>query len=319
MSEPYDHGDVRYLAAKRAVDDRTHDVRVRERLLAELPSDPVVYDAGAGTGAALGRLLSWGVSPDAYHGVDSDPALIDHAVEARAEECATRGLSVERRDDRAFRAGGMDVSFGVGDVASPDVPAAGLEPADLVVAASLLDLLDIETAMDRFGAVTATDGLVYAPATFDGATMFAPTHPADGAIERVFHDSMRAKPDHTPEAARTLVSSVTRRGGELLAVGSSDWVVCGDGGYPDDDRYFLDRICGYVASALLDREDGPLTTSEPADLRELPLTDRARSVVADSDQTAEDCRSWLCDRRRALEAGELTYLAHQLDVLYRPA
>jgi len=54
------HANVRYLEAKRTVDDRALSDRVRERLLAALPAAPTVLDAGCGTGAMLQRLHEWG-------------------------------------------------------------------------------------------------------------------------------------------------------------------------------------------------------------------------------------------------------------------
>ncbi|MFC7172308.1 hypothetical protein ACFQL0_00805 [Haloplanus litoreus] len=41
-----DHADERYLAAKRTVDDRALDRRVRDRLLDELPAAPGCWRRG---------------------------------------------------------------------------------------------------------------------------------------------------------------------------------------------------------------------------------------------------------------------------------
>jgi hypothetical protein len=73
-----------------------------------------------------------------------------------------------------------------------------------------------------------------------------------------------------------------------LAAGSSDWVVhpASDGNYPADEAYFLRRILDTTRDALRNRPD----RVEPADLAD-----------------------WLDVRYGQLAAGDLVYIAHQLD------
>lgn len=69
--------------------------------------------------------------------------------------------------------------------------------------------------------------------------------------------------------------------------GGSDWVVRPTGGsYPADEERFIATILGFVEEALADAD------------------------VPESDD-------WLTIRRRQLAAGELLYVAHQYDLLYR--
>ena len=77
-----------------------------------------------------------------------------------------------------------------------------------------------------------------------------------------------------------------------LAMGSSDWVVhpAPDGSYPADEAYFLRSILTTIRDALRNRHD----RVEPADLA-----------------------AWLAERGRQLAAGELVYIAHQLDFVGR--
>src|SRR5215472_4511894 len=74
--------------------------------------------------------------------------------------------------------------------------------------------------------------------------------------------------------------------------GASDWVVypASDGNYPADEAYFLRSILNTIRDALRIRQDWV----EPADLAE-----------------------WLAARCRQLAAGELVYIAHQLDFVGR--
>jgi hypothetical protein len=74
----------------------------------------------------------------------------------------------------------------------------------------------------------------------------------------------------------------------LLAAGSSDWLVYpGRDGYPQDEAYFLHFIVQTIFLAL----------------REQPEIDPLR--LAD----------WAACRHEQVEAGELVYIAHQLDFL----
>ena len=77
-------------------------------------------------------------------------------------------------------------------------------------------------------------------------------------------------------------------GAPALAAGPSDWVVSAgpDGKYPGEEAYFLRSILNTVQDALRNRQD----RVEPADLA-----------------------GWLAERHRQLAAGELVYIAHQLD------
>ena len=79
---------------------------------------------------------------------------------------------------------------------------------------------------------------------------------------------------------------------EILAAGASDWVVYGrDGRYPADEKYFLQFILHFFESSL----------KECAEL-ERPVLER-----------------WLAKRLEQIERGELVYIAHQMDMLVRPA
>lgn len=306
----HDHGDDRYLAAKRTVDDRCVNRRVRDRLLAAVVAGPAVYDAGAGTGVWLARLVEWGVGPDTYHGVDTDAALLETARTARAEAFAARGTDVDTAaEEFDFRAGNTDVRFTAGD-ALAGAPDGGV---DLLLAGSFLDLVPVEEAIDRFAAATAANGVVYAPATFDSGTFFAPTHPADDVVERLYHADIDRTPGRSVTAGRDAMAAFRARPGELLAVGSSDWVVSPDEtGYPNDEAYFLDRILGYVADTLLAPSVERLSRAD---------ADAELSAFAREEAPGEAAaiRDWLHARREAFEARELAYVAHHLDLLYRPA
>ncbi|QLG28123.1 class I SAM-dependent methyltransferase [Halorarum halophilum] len=276
-----EHARVRYLDAKRTVDERAFDRRVRERLRSALPPAPSVFDAGAGTGVTVPRLLDWGVDAGRYRGVERSAELVEHAREARAAELERAGYDPDPTES-GFRVADLEVAFERGDA----LEAARTADADLVVAQAFVDLVSLPEAVDAFEAALAPGGLAYFPITFDGGTIFQPDHPDDDAVERAYHRSIDDRPGRDSRAGRHLLDLLRRADGDLLAVGASDWIVRPhDGSYPADEAYFLECILGFVADAL-----------------------------ADADVDAE---GWVETRREQLAAGELSYVAHGYDLLYR--
>jgi SAM-dependent methyltransferase len=319
----HDHTDVRYLDAKASVDDRAFSRRVRDQLIAALPAAPTVFDAACGTGVALDRLREWGVEPAAYRGVDTASEVIrvardrhsESAVEFATGDAITVAERIAAGDDRVAAADGL----------SADEP---ITKPDLVVAGCFLDLVPVEEALDAFTAATVSDGLVYAPFSFDGTTEFTPSHRADDLVTEIFHGEIDAHDGRDSGAGRAAVDYCRRADGQLLAVDAADWVVrpTADGEYPNDEQYFLATILGYVADALF-VDGGDAHTAADADghtvadagdaAENWEPTARAVTALDDTDLAVADLRDWLQTRRRQLADGELVYLAHQLDVLYQ--
>ena len=107
---------------------------------------------------------------------------------------------------------------------------------------------------------------------------------------RAYHRDMDeriryGRPAGESRTGRRLFHYLRAAGAPALAAGSSDWVVSArpEGNYPDDEAYFLRSILNTIQNALGNRED------------------------------QADLADWLADRRRQLAAGELVYIAHQLD------
>ncbi len=288
---------VRYLEAKRSVDDRALSPRVRDRLLEELPDTPRVLEAGCGTGATVPRLHDWGVTAGSYRGVDRDEGVVSFAREVRPAEMRRAGHDVVASDD-GFAVGDLSVTFEVGDaiVAFGDGGDSGNGSdagdggdADLFVASAFADLVPLDALVEAFETALAPRGLAYLPITFDGGTVFQPDHPADDAVERAYHRAIDVVPGRDARAGRHLVDLLGRRSGDLLSVAASDWIVRPHGEeYPADEAYFLGCILGFVEEAL-----------------------------GDADEPVPGLEGWLRARHDQLAAAELTYVAHQYDLLYR--
>lgn len=92
---------IRYLEAKKSVDDRSLNSRVWENLAKQLsqstPGYPLmVIEAGAGIGTMLERMLETGLLQEAhYTGFDNEPANIAHARARLPVWAGEHGFKVE--------------------------------------------------------------------------------------------------------------------------------------------------------------------------------------------------------------------------------
>ncbi len=316
-AQPAAYSQLRYLAAKKTVDDRAINRRLWERVQQELSATHGalhVLELGAGIGTMVERLVEWGMfagaggSPPAPARsrevyltlVDSDAACV---AEARARLAAWAGpagfaiahdegrLCLRRRDltlllefvaDDALAFAARDASRGVWD---------------LLIANAFLDLVDTRPALPLLLSVLPPGGLFYFTINFDAGTILEPVvdPPLDEQITRVLYGAADGG-DATgsdcvnPRAGRRLFHEVRRAGGEVLDMGSCDWVVFpGRDGYPADEAYFLHHIIYLMEQTLAGH----------------PALDAAAFAA------------WIAERHRQIDAAELVYVAHQLDLLGR--
>jgi SAM-dependent methyltransferase len=161
----------------------------------------------------------------------------------------------------------------------------GKADRDLMIAAAFLDLVDLDRALPHLGRFLKPGGLAYLPLIFDGVTVFEPAHLLDETVLAAYHASMDDRPSggHS-RTGRRLFRALPAAGFEILAAGASDWIVHPgtDRRYPADEAYFLMYILHFIEGSCADV-----------------------SGVGD----------WLAERRTQIEAGELVYIAHQVDFL----
>jgi hypothetical protein len=289
MTYPY----TRYLAAKKSVDDRALDRHV----LAEVrrlipPGEPRVLEIGAGLGTMAARLLEWRVfTAGEYTLLDVDARLLQNSRTWLCAWAEARGLPADPLPD-GVRLGDLRVRLAEAELGDYLATGHG-ESVDLLIAGAFLDLVDVPAILPGLQRL-APGGAYWFPVTFDGESIFQPDHPRDDEVLGAYHRTMDSRirygrPAGERRTGRHLFGHLRAVGAPPLAAGSSDWVVLAgpDGGYPDDEAYFLETILQTVHDALA----GP---SAPAG-----LTD------------------WLADRRRQLASGDLVYVAHQLDVAGR--
>ena len=293
------HSYTRYLAAKRSIEDRSLNHQVAQTLRAQLPRGPVqVVEVGGGIGTMVARVLEWWlVSQGDYFLIDGDATFVEHAALWLAEWSRARGSGCVHGDGGVRITGcGTDLRVHM-KCARAEVLEPGTvgSPADLLVCNSLLDLVDVPTLLPRLLRLVKPGGLCWLTTNFDGETIFEPGHPHDRILMDVYHRSMDERrrdgePAGDSRSGRHLFGHLRAVQAEIIAAGSSDWVVFGsDGSYPGDEAYFVEYILHTIELEL----DG-------------------RDVF-----TPGQVGGWLADRRGQLARGELVYVAHQLDILAR--
>jgi hypothetical protein len=161
----------------------------------------------------------------------------------------------------------------------------------------VLDLVDVPAVLPGLLRLLVPGGVYWFTINYDGESIFEPGHPHDDQIMRAYHRDMDervryGRPAGESRTGRRLFHHLRAAGAPALAAGPSDWVVSPgpDGDYPGDEAYFLRCILNTIRDALRNRQD------------------RVQSA---------HLAGWLAERGRQLAAGELVFIAHQLDFVGR--
>jgi hypothetical protein len=299
-------GYARYLAAKTTVDDRALNRHVLAELRRLMPvGAPQVLEVGAGLGTMVARLMDWGVvGTGEYVLLDADRPLLDDSRRWLRDWAAARGLRSDLRPD-GLQVGDLRVRLEHAELGryleavhgAQGVQGAQGAPADVLIANAVLDLVDVPAVLPGLLRLLVPGGVYWFTINYDGESIFAPGHPHDDQVMQAYHRDMDervryGRPAGDSRTGRGLFHHLRDAGAPVLAAGSSDWVVSAgpDGNYPGDEAYFLHSILSTIQNALRSRPDWV----EPADLAD-----------------------WLAVRGRQLAAGELVYIAHQLDFVGR--
>jgi hypothetical protein len=284
---------ARYLAAKAPVDDRALNRQVLAELRRLTPAGGLrVLEVGAGLGTMVARLTDWGaVAAGEYILLDADRQLLDGSRRWLRDWAAARGLRCDPLPD-GLRVGDLRVRLLHAELGSYLETAPGAS-ADVLIANAILDLVDVPAVLPGLLRLLTPGGAYWFAINYDGESIFEPGHPHDDQIMQAYHRDMDerfrfGRPAGESRTGRHLFRHLRAAGAPALAAGSSDWVVHAgpDGTYAGDEAYFLHSILNTIHNALRERHD----RVEPAHLAD-----------------------WLAERGHQLAAGELVYIAHQLD------
>ncbi len=285
----------KYLLSKQSVDDRALNRNVLNALKANLPARPLrVIEIGGGIGTMPRRLLRWNILQNAeYILVDELRENIEAAGAWIPTWARELSLTVERSAENQLRAfdSAREVRIRLEAADVFDFIQKNPQPADLLIAHAVLDLFPMPASMPKI--LSLTKDLAWLTINFDGVTSLEPQIDSalDGKIERLYHASMDARPTGgDSRAGRHLFAHLKEAGAEILAAGSSDWVVHAvNGKYPEDEEYFLRFILRFFEESL----------------------------TGNQELNAEEFAAWMEKRRAQIERGELVYIAHQMDFLAR--
>ena len=291
-----EYSDQRYLHAKRTVDDRALNRGVLEALQASLADQggrPLqVLEVGAGVGTMLSRLGDWGVLQRAdYVLLDRDATSLGSArehLEAWADSCAVSSdaLSLKKAELEARAWFIAEEAFAF--LAAPEQR----QRFDVVVANAVLDLMELGPVLQAIWRVLKPGGRFWFSINFDADTIFEPELALDERVMRLYHQSMDervrdGRPAGHSKTGRRLLTAIGATGADLVAAGSSDWVVFPRGGsYVGDEAYFLRHIVHTIEEALSGH----------------PELEQAEFAA------------WVEARFSQIDRAELCYIAHQLDV-----
>lgn len=282
-----------YLLSKQSVDDRALNKDVFNALKMNLPPNPMdIIEIGAGIGTMLTRLIDWKILNDAnYLLIDEMAENIENASEWIPQWAQSAGLGVERiaQDQLRVFDETRDIHIQLQRADIFDFIKTNPPNHDLLIAHAVLDLFPMPESFPKL--FSLTKNLAWFTVNFDGVTTFEPGINAalDEKIERLYHHSMDTRSTGgDSKSGRHLFKHLQNTGAELLAAGSSDWVVYPKNRkYPADEAYFLNFILHFIEETL----------GNHADL------------------DADEFTRWLKDRRAQIERGELVYIAHQMDFL----
>lgn len=293
--------DHRYLAAKKSIDDRALNRFVWETLRLALPETtraaPVrILEIGAGIGTMLARIVDWGLltGPATYAATDCEAGHLRLARDYLSQWATERGHALSWSGDQrgVLRAAGIEISLVFEAISAEELArrTATKGVFDLLIAHAVLDLIDLPVVLPGLLAQLTDKGLAYLTCNFDGDTCFLPEHPgrAEQEILRRYHASMEARLAGASHTGRRLLSLLQGPGLELLAAGSSDWVIHPrNAGYTADEAFFLHALI-----AMMERE--------------LAKADPPAGLAA-----------WARTRSRQVEAGAVSLLVRNLDLLAR--
>lgn len=297
----------RYLAAKKGIDDRALNRQVWETLRQVLPQvvsggTANIVEIGAGIGTMLARIVDWGLLTGSavYRATDSEPGHLRAARPYLAGWAAEQGHDLSWRDERhgLLRTARAEVSLVLETVSAEELAESfdtgrpgSPGPCHLLIAHAVLDLIDFPAVLPSLMARLSDNGLAYLTCNFDGDTVFLPDvrGEEEQAILARYHASMEARLAGASRTGRRLLAFLQRPGLELLAAGSSDWIVHPLGGrHTPDEAFFLHAIIATIEEEL-----------------------------AGSGEPPPGLAAWARLRHRQVEAGELSLLARHLDLLAR--
>ena len=296
---------IRYLTAKKYVDDRALNRHVWKSLKANLSASSgkdwlEVIDIGAGTGTMFERMMTWRLSTRLHYTmVEKVPEYLSAFKAKSHHNLSSLSYALKWRNNTSADIISNEV-IGTIDTYCADLYDVIFNKEyfgrfDIIIAHAVMDLVNIKDVLDGFEKLVKPGGLLYLTLNYDGLTVFIP--PFDPDFEHYlfqrYHLSMdqriiAGRQSGSSQSGRELLTMLSRRQLPILAVGSSDWFIYPSiQGYLNDDSYFLEEILQTIYHQL--------QCDHHIDSRRLS--------------------AWMTHRHKQLKAMELTFMARNIDVL----
>ena len=293
----------RYLEAKKSFDDRSLNRNVWDKMASSLSDQPAdspikVFEVGAGIGTMLARMIE----RELFH-VAEYTAIDSQIDNIRYTQVYLRNWAKLNNYQVAESKNGLIISDKDSEIEvnllNTDlfeyINTHPSQEFDLLVANAFLDLVPLQETLEQLFSWGEKDFFYYFSINYDGLTALEPVIDPefDPLVLSLYHDTMNERikdgnryGDH--ETGRHLLDYIPRKGGSILAAGSSDWIVYPDpGGYPMDEAYFLHFIIHTIDTSLSGHH------------------------LLDNKQFTR----WINLRHAQIEREELVYIAHQVDIV----
>ncbi|RMF43755.1 MAG: class I SAM-dependent methyltransferase, partial [Anaerolineae bacterium] len=280
--------DIRFLLAKKSVDDRALNRYVFGTLARELAKHPLdeplrVLEIGAGVGTMLSRLMEWRLFARArYTLLEPEETFLSYAPQWWKFWAKTWNASLERKREGVYivRYGKQRVRARLRQrTLEEHLQNARKARYDLLIAHDVLHMLPMDTLLPALLRVLKPGGYLWFTANFDGVTLCEPPFP-EPEVETAILSRYAAQ--HTP--ARHLIGFLRAQSDvHLRAAGSSDAVVYPEEGntYPADERFYLTHFLEEIVSG----------------------------------DASDAANAWRTHRLEDLANGTLTCIQHRLDIL----
>ena len=295
------HRYIRYLAAKREIDDRALSQSVwrklRRRLRQADRRGPLaVIEMGGGIGTMFDRVLDWALTPHLRYTLIE--ANRDYLAEFQSRLKPLPFISTDS-ENRYHGQAPSGVTFTL-EMSCDDIYAVIDDPDmffkfDLVMAHAVMDLVNIAETLIGFQRLLRPGGLLYLTLNYDGVTCFLPQWEPEFEEKLMsrYHLSMdnriiAGRSSGSSQSGRQLLLHLLSAKLPLIALGNSDWIVCPkDGGYSQSEAFFLETIIHTIQRQL------------------------QKDSAVDQHQLAR----WAKHRITQIAAGELIFMARNLDML----
>jgi hypothetical protein len=292
--------DPRYLTSKKSIDDRSLNPHVYKKLLQAVrekkQDHPLqILECGAGIGTMFARMMDWGLLRGSvvYRITDNDPRLLHGAHEYLSQWATKRNYAFiwleENHGQLNTEDAEVSVLLEVVDVTNIAQKSYLPSSYDLIIAHALLDLVDFSVVLPDLFSLLQDDALAYLTCNFNGQTFFLPECEDDEEIIQLYHDSMEKRLQGASRTGKNLLLYLQQQGLEILAAGSSDWII-----HPQQDKYSKDEE--FFLHTIIEMIERELTQ---IDGLSLSITE------------------WSRLRHQQAENGQLTLLASHLDFLVR--